>query len=299
MRFVWASCFQAEGKAEHLAASGSGLYKFQPTDNDLLFFVMERTLQSSKSKLYDSVRLLTCLAFTVMSLLQARADMVVERTRVIYPEGRRDVQVNLSNTSVSSAAFVQIWLDDGTDGQDIESMSVPFILSPPTARVPANGRQAVRLAFTGEPQKTDKESLFYFNMLELPTRYSGPDDESRLTFARRTRIKVFFRPKGLKGDLSQAMKQLQCAPISTVDAWALECYNPSPFHLSFFSFDLGNSTTKSLASRESGMVKPGERRRFAVENYEQLPQPLSAMKVEFIDDAGNGTPIELTLKAAP
>jgi len=260
---------------------------------------MERTLQSLKSQWYGSVRLLIFLAFTVMSQIQARADMVIERTRVIYPEGRRDVQVNLSNTSVSSAAFVQIWLDDGTDGQDIESMAVPFILSPPTARVPANGRQAVRLAFTGEPQKADQESLFYFNMLELPPRYTGPEDESRLTFARRTRIKVFFRPKGLKGDLLQAMKQLQCAPISTADAWELECYNPSPFHLSFFSFDLGNSTTKSLASRESGMVKPGERRRFAVENYEQLPQPLSAMKVEFIDDAGNATPTELTLKAAP
>ena len=249
--------------------------------------------------MYGSMRPLVCLALMVLLLMQARADMIVERTRVIYPEGRRDVQINLSNTSTSSTAFVQLWLDDGTDSQDIESMAVPFLLSPPTARVSANGRQTVRMAFTGEPQKADQESLFYFNMLELPPRYTGPEDESRLTFARRTRIKVFFRPKGLKGDLSQAMKQLHCAPISTADAWALECYNPSPFHLSFFSFDLGNSTTKSLASRESGMVKPGERRRFAVENYEQLPHPLSVMKVEFIDDAGNGTPMELTLKTAP
>ncbi|MEI7515970.1 MAG: molecular chaperone [Betaproteobacteria bacterium] len=240
-----------------------------------------------------------CFALIVMWLVPVRADMVIERTRVVYPEGRRDVQISLSNTSTGSVAFVQLWLDDGTDSPDIESMAVPFLLSPPTARVPANGRQTVRLAFTGEPQKADQESLFYFNMLELPPRYTGPDDESRMTFARRTRIKVFFRPKGLKGDLLQAMKQLQCAPINTAGSWALECYNPSPFHLSFFSFGLGNSTTKLLASRESGMIKPSERRRFPVENYEQLPQTLSALTVEFIDDAGISTPMELTLKAAP
>lgn len=229
----------------------------------------------------------------------ARADMVIERTRVIYPEGRRDVQVNLSNTSVDSATFVQLWPDDGTDNPDIEAISVPFLLSPPTARVAPNGRQAVRLAFTGEPQKPDQESLFYFNMLELPPRYTGPDDVARLTFARRTRIKMFFRPKGLKGDQLQAMKQLQCSPSKVDGDWTLECYNPSGFHLSFFGFSLGNVGEKVNANDQGGMIKPLERAQFALKGYDKLPQPLTTLAVDYVNDYGAVTTLESTLKAKP
>jgi P pilus assembly chaperone PapD len=225
--------------------------------------------------------------------------MVIERTRVIYPEGRRDVQINLSNTAVDNATFVQLWLDDGTDNPDIEAISVPFLLSPPTARVAPNGRQAVRLAFTGEPQKPDQESLFYFNMLELPPRYTGSDDVSRITFARRTRIKVFFRPKGLKGDLVQAMKQLRCSPTKADGTWTLECYNPSSFHLAFFGFSLGNVGEKVNANDTGGMIKPLERAQFPIGGYVNLPQPLTTLAVNFINDYGAATPTELTLKAAP
>ena len=229
----------------------------------------------------------------------AWADMAIERTRVIYPEGRRDVQVNLSNTAVDRATFVQLWIDDGTDNSDIESMSVPFLLSPPTARVAPNGRQAVRLAFTGEPQKPDQESLFYFNMLELPPRYTGPDDESRLTFARRTRIKVFFRPKGLKDDPLQAMQQLQCSLPKTRSDRALECYNPSAFHLSFFGFSLGNAGEKVRVNDVGGMLRPQERARFALKDYDTVPQPLTMLAVDFVNDFGAVTTVESTLKAAP
>lgn len=227
------------------------------------------------------------------------ADMVIEGTRIIYPQGRRDVQVTLSNSSAESAAFVQLWLDDGTATQELEPMAVPFVLSPPTARVAPNGRQSVRLTYTGEPLQADQESVFWFNMLELPPAYKGPSDVDRITFARRTRIKVFYRPKGLSGDPLQAMKQLQCSPNKSEGKWALECYNASRFHLSFLGFSLGNAAEKVRANDWGGMIKPLARLRFELKDFDTLPQPMTTLAMDFVNDYGGVTTLDSTLRSAP
>ena len=243
------------------------------------------------------VRLGICLSMLVGT--SAYADMVIDSTRIIYPQGRRDVQVTLINSSAQIAAFVQLWLDDGTGNQELEPMAVPFVLSPPTARVVPNGRQTVRLTYTGEPLRADQESVFWFNMLELPPAYKGPTDVDRVTFARRTRIKVFFRPKGLTGDPLQAMTQLQCSPTKSDGKWALECYNASSFHLSFFGFSLGNAAEKVRTNDLGGMIKPRERVRFELKDFETLPQPLTTLTMDFVNDYGGVTTLDSTLRSAP
>ena len=49
----------------------------------------------------------------VLCMPAAQADMVVETTRVVYQEGKRDVTFKVTNTSKERPAFVQMWLDDG------------------------------------------------------------------------------------------------------------------------------------------------------------------------------------------
>lgn len=221
--------------------------------------------------------------------------MVINGTRIVYPEAMRDVSFSIANAAPDEAAIVQMWIDAGDPSADPEGIDIPFRLSPPIGRVAANGRQTVRLTYTGEPLIPDQETLFWFNMLEIPTGVSGPSDADRIAFSRRTRIKVFFRPKGLKGDLQQALKQMRCSLKNTESRWSLECYNPSRFHLSFAAFSLGNESEKLQANEEGGMLKPLERVQFSVKDHDKLPQPLSSVLFHFINDYGGITPVESVL----
>ena len=249
-----------------------------------------------------SGRSLTNAALLVLLALGAQgaqADMLIDGTRIVYSEARRDVSLNIRNVDPTGNAMVQLWLDDGDAAAEPEKTSTPFVLTPNVARVGPNGRQTVRLSYTGEPQNPEQESLFWFNMLELPPSFKGSSDADRVVFARRTRIKLFFRPKGLKGEPVQAMKQLQCSPTNAAGTWALECYNPSRFHLSFFGFSLGSGGDKGRANDEGGMLKPLERVRFSIKDYDKLPQPLTTLAVDFVNDYGGAITLESTLKATP
>lgn len=249
-------------------------------------------------------RICTCLASAPASALlvstvalspPVMADMLINATRVVYPETKRDVSFSIVNASTTEPALVQMWIDAGDPSADPENIDVPFRLSPPIGRVAPNGRQTVRLTYTGEPQNPVQESLYWFNMLEIPSAFKGPSDADRISFSRRSRIKVFFRPKGLKGDLQQALKQMRCTLNNAETPWALECYNPSRFHLSFGAFSLGNESEKVQANEEGGMLKPLERVRFLVKNHDKLPQPPTNVVFHFINDYGGITPIESVL----
>lgn len=197
--------------------------------------------------------------FTLVSLFSfalawvssiAQADMIIESTRIIYPETKREVSFKVSNVNKERATFIQMWLDDGNAAIAPEDAVTPFNLTPPVAKLKADSSQMVRLVFTGEPLPADRESVFYFNMLEIPQK---SNEESKISFAVRTRIKVFYRPKALKGELTEHMDKVTWKLIKKDGNWVAEANNPSAFHLSFFSLNLG-SGGKLDVTTEGGMI---------------------------------------------
>jgi P pilus assembly chaperone PapD len=240
---------------------------------------------------------ITTVVFFICTSPAALADVTTSGTRIVYPEAKRDVSFTILNIASDQPAIVQMWIDAGDPNADPEGIDVPFRVSPPIGRVAASGRQTVRLTYTGEPLNPDQESLYWFNVLEIPSAFKGPSDADRVTFTRRSRIKLFFRPKGLKGDLQQAFKQMQCGVKNTEGDSFLECYNSSKFHLSFGAFSLGNASEKEQADEGGGMLKPLERARFSLKNYDKLPRPLSTVLFQFINDYGGVTPVEYGLNA--
>ena len=69
----------------------------------------------------------------------AQADMIVESTRIIYPETKREVSFRVSNINKERATFIQMWLDDGNAAAAPEEAVTPFNLTPP--RGEAQSRQ--------------------------------------------------------------------------------------------------------------------------------------------------------------
>ncbi|ECH9257986.1 fimbrial chaperone [Salmonella enterica subsp. enterica] len=173
------------------------------------------------------------LATAFLAAFQASADIVISGTRIIYTQSSKDVVVNLDNHG-KKPLLVQTWLDDGRDGVNPEELKLPFIITPPVSRIDPKKGQSLRITYTGTPLPQDRESLFWFNVLEIPPKSKNADKENQnqLQLAFRTRIKFFFRPDGLKGTPGDAAEQLTWSQKKEGNATKLVAHNNSPYNVS-------------------------------------------------------------------
>ena len=172
---------------------------------------------------------LTSLVCTsaAFSTFNACADIVISGTRVIYPQSSKDVTVKMENRG-TKPLLVQSWLDDGRDTVNPQELKLPFIVTPPVSRIDPSKGQTVRITWTQQPLAQDRESLFWFNVLEVPPKAKDGDSQNVLQLAFRTRIKMFFRPDGLPGDPAIAAGNLKWSQQGT----ALIANNSSPYYVS-------------------------------------------------------------------
>lgn len=172
---------------------------------------------------------MTALIFSAaFSISQsAFADIVISGTRVIYPQSAKDVTVNMENRG-TKPLLVQTWLDDGRDMTNPEELKLPFVITPPVSRVDPSKGQTVRITWLGKEMAQDRETMYWFNVLEVPPKAKGGADQNLLQLAFRTRIKLFFRPDGLKGNSATAATQLKWSQQGN----ALIARNDTPYYVS-------------------------------------------------------------------
>ncbi|HCM1914413.1 TPA: fimbrial chaperone [Salmonella enterica subsp. salamae serovar 28:r:e,n,z15] len=175
----------------------------------------------------------TCLAIAFFATFQASADIVISGTRIVYPQSSKDVIVNLDNRG-NKPLLVQSWLDDGRDGVNPEELKLPFVITPPVSRIDPQKGQSVRITYMGGALPQDRESLFWFNVLEIPPKSKAKDGENlnQLQLAFRTRIKLFFRPDGLKGTPGDAAANVKWSQKKEGNTLSLVGQNDSPYNVS-------------------------------------------------------------------
>lgn len=57
----------------------------------------------------------------------------------------------------------------------------------------------------------NKESLFYLNVLDIPPNHPEHDGKNALKFAMQSRIKLFYRPKGIAAVNNYSFQQISLA----------------------------------------------------------------------------------------
>ena len=137
----------------------------------------------------------------------ANASVVMTGTRVIYPAQTQEKVVQLTNQD-SHPYLVQIWVDSGTPDATPEKPDAPFIASPQVFRMNPNSGQVVRLVFTGAELPKDRESLYYLSFLQMPAMKASELQANKLLLTVSSRMKLFYRPKGLAGDPDDLSKSL-------------------------------------------------------------------------------------------
>ncbi|EHY8676374.1 fimbrial chaperone [Salmonella enterica] len=178
----------------------------------------------------------TCFAaaaFAAFTTFQVNADIVISGTRIVYPQSSKDVIVNLDNRG-NKPLLVQTWLDDGRDGVNPQELKLPFVITPPVSRIDPQKGQSLRITYMGSTLPQDRESLFWFNVLEIPPKSKAKEGESlnQLQLAFRTRIKLFFRPDGLKGTPGDAAANLKWSQKKEGNTLSLFAQNDSPYNVS-------------------------------------------------------------------
>lgn len=151
-----------------------------------------------KLNTFARTALLVAASFTVVNVAQAA--IALDRTRVIFDGDTQAQSLSISNQNKTLPYLAQAWVEDDK-GNKIEN---PFMALPPLQRIEAGAASQVKLQLTGASQLAqDKESLFYFNLREIPPK---SNKANTLQIALQTRIKMFFRPASLKlnnGDIPQ------------------------------------------------------------------------------------------------
>jgi chaperone protein EcpD len=223
----------------------------------------------------------------------SEASVIINGTRVVYPSQQREVTVKLQNQG-KTPALVQVWMDAGDEKATPEEAKVPFTLAPPIFRMEPGKGQAVRMVYTKEPLPTDKESIYWLNVLEVPPKAADPDGSNLLQFAFRTRIKVLFRPANLPGSAADAPDKLTWKLTSSEDGkgYALQVSNPTPYYVNFANVGL-KVGDRSIPS-DGGMVAPGGTTSFPLKQLTARPTGDVQAQYRFITDLG-----ALTEKLAP
>ena len=189
-----------------------------------------------------------CFTVAAVASFQASADIVISGTRIVYQQSQKDVIVSLDNRG-KKPLLVQSWLDDGRDDTNPQELKLPFIITPPV-------------------------SLFWFNVLEIPPKSKVKDGENpnQLQLAFRTRIKLFFRPDGLKGTPGNAAARVTWSQQKQGNTLNLIAHNDSPYNVS-----ISNVKLKS-ANKE-----------YQVEHKSILPFSTQIMQVKGLGSTATGT----------
>ncbi|HGY0992967.1 fimbria/pilus periplasmic chaperone [Aeromonas hydrophila] len=165
----------------------------------------------------------------LMTLLagQTQAAVSLDRTRVIYPGEAKSMSLTIRNNNKTLPYLAQAWLEDA-NGQKVNS---PFTLLPPVQRLEPGMESLFKVqalpAVSLLPQ--DKESLFYFNLREIPPRSDKPNT---LQLALQTRIKFFYRPASLLVEPGSNKAPWQEKVTLQAVGGKYQLNNPTPYYVS-------------------------------------------------------------------
>lgn len=203
-------------------------------------------MMASKHLFMVTTTLLTGMVFTS----QVGATIALDRTRIIFNGADKSVSLSISNQNKELPYLAQGWLEN-EQGEKIET---PLIVLPPIQRIEPGNKSQVKVQSLPDiaqlPQ--DRESVFYFNLREIPPRSDKPNV---LQIALQTRIKLFYRPKSIYATQTDLSNPWQEKITLTNQGESYVVHNPTPYYITIVD-GLTDLKGKSLEGFTPIMVAP-------------------------------------------
>ncbi|HCM61174.1 MAG TPA: molecular chaperone [Morganella sp. (in: Bacteria)] len=193
-------------------------------------------------------KIIYLFSFFVFSLFvsNVNASVIMTGTRVVFSSVSTEKIIQFKNPD-SQPYVIQLQLTTADNNPD---SSAPFVLVPPVFRMEPHTGQSVRLIANGtEHLPENKESVFYLNFTQLPALKAT--EQNRLVIAVTSRVKIFYRPDSLKGQVNDAYQSVNFSLNNGV----LTVHNPTGFYISIRKAIL-KTGNESVVIRESDMLSP-------------------------------------------
>lgn len=202
------------------------------------------------------------------ALPAAHGALVLAGTRLIYPAAARQARIGVLNVG-TQPALMQAWIDAGDAEARPQDIQVPFVLTPPMARIDPGQSQTLGVVFTGPALPADRESVFWLNVLDIPPKPAAGPGHNYLQFAVRTRIKLLYRPAALHGDPEQAMHALRWRELCAAGRCSLQVDNPTPYAIAIVELRC-RAGDRVLARGLQGTAMPFRVARWPVDSSQRI-----------------------------
>lgn len=177
----------------------------------------------------------------------AQAAISLDRTRVVFPGEQQSVTLSISNQNSTLPYLAQGWMEN----QEGNKVDGPIVALPPVQRLEPVGKGQIKLQNAGlDKLPQDRESVFYFNLREIPPK---SDKANSLQIALQTRIKLFYRPKGLEVKQQDAPFQEQLTLSRQGDVYTVN--NPTGYFVTLIGASAKKGSEVNVGF-ESIMLSP-------------------------------------------
>ena len=215
--------------------------------------------------------------FILIQLVSASsyAAVQLEATRVIYNSGSSSASLSLNNGSDQNY-MMQTWLENENRSS---SAPIPIQVIPPIMRIDAGKEATLRFIYSGNGLPTNRESLFWINLQEIPP---ASKDANTLQIAVHIRLKLFYRPQGLNTTLDKEVLKLVWRQTGN----KLSVTNTGPMYISLNRLHLSKDESKDIYL---DMVAPDSTEQLTLPANVQLGSKVS---FSYVNDFGGTSEVK-------
>ena len=215
--------------------------------------------------------------FILIQLVSASsyAAVQLEATRVIYNSGSSSASLSLNNGSDQNY-MMQTWLENENRSSNAP---IPIQVIPPIMRIDAGKEATLRFIYSGNGLPTNRESLFWINLQEIPP---ASKDANTLQIAVHSRLKLFYRPQGLNTTLDKEVLKLVWRQTGN----KLSVTNTGPMYISLNRLHLSKDESKDIYL---DMVAPDSTEQLTLPANVQLGSKVS---FSYVNDFGGTSEVK-------
>lgn len=222
------------------------------------------------------------LALTLSALFvhPALASISVGTSRIIFHQDNNSQSVDINNSSKHQTYLINVGISDTVNAK---STSSAFMPTPALFRIEPDSTNTVRILKKGQTLPGDRESVFYFNTMAVPTSKASEGNTSNhlggtLQVATGNTVKLFYRPDNLPMTQKEAMGKLQFVREGN----SVRVSNPTPYFISLKNLTINGHTVRLNVIKGTSMIAP-----YAAISY-PVPAGQGPTKWTAINDFGAG-----------
>lgn len=181
--------------------------------------------------------------------LTSQAAIQPDRTRIIFNGNEKASSLKIENQSKQLPYLAYSWIEDEKGNKD----DTFLVALPPIQRLYPSAISQVRIVKQDKARSLpqDRETLFYFNVREIPPAPENKGSNAIVQMALQSRLKLFWRPAALKKKPGTEVElQLKVSQQGNT----LLVNNPTAYYITLAFF--GKDSKSQLSGFSSKMIAP-------------------------------------------